>query len=65
MYNPTSRTICYSAKMEGSTDFAMDNEDQFLIEPQDTYKFRVKYTSRLSEPVTARIQFTNKKESNV
>lgn len=63
--NPTNRTICYSVKMEGSSDFIMDSEEQFLIEPKDTFKFRVKFQSRVSETVSARIFFTNKKESNV
>ncbi|EWS70940.1 flagellar associated protein, putative (macronuclear) [Tetrahymena thermophila SB210] len=63
--NPTNRTICYHVKLEGHPDFSLDSEDQFMIEPKSQYKFRVKFTSRVSDSVTGRIIFNNKKESNV
>lgn len=63
--NPTNRTICYTARLEGHLDFAIDSDEQFMIEPKSSFKFRVKFTSRVSDPVTGRIVFNNKKESNV
>lgn len=36
-----------------------------MIEPKSIFKYKVRFSSRISEPVTGRIRFTNKKESNV
>jgi hypothetical protein len=36
-----------------------------MIEPKKEYAFRVKFTSRISDMVSARIFFNNRKESNV
>ena len=36
-----------------------------MIEPKREYSFKVKFTSRISDVVTGRIFFNNKKESNI
>ncbi|EGR30900.1 hypothetical protein IMG5_121460 [Ichthyophthirius multifiliis] len=63
--NPTQRTIWYQVRLVGHSDFQLNSEDIFMIEPKKEYSFRVKFVSRVSDMVTARIFFTNRKESNV
>ena len=47
-------------------DFILEGGDNFVIEPGIVpYKYKIKFVSRLSESVSAKIRFTNKKESNV
>lgn len=36
-----------------------------LIDPKSTEKVKIKFTSRISDSVSGRITFTNKKESNI
>lgn len=63
--NPTNKAISYWVQLESLTgDFSLESDDSFQIEPKETFKYKVKFTSRVSESVTARIRFTNKKESN-
>ncbi|EGR31281.1 hypothetical protein IMG5_114390, partial [Ichthyophthirius multifiliis] len=61
--NPTLKPISYWVSLEGSEDFKLDSEDNFRIESKGTFKYRVKFYSRVSNVQTARIAFTNKKES--
>lgn len=61
--NPTAKTISYYVHYEGSADFTLDSEDQFRVEPNKTFKYRVKFSSRVSNPQSGKITFTNKKES--
>lgn len=64
--NPTNKPISYWVQLEPANgDFSLESEDSFVIEPKSTFKFKVKFISRVSESVTGRIRFTNKKESNV
>ena len=47
-------------------DFVLEGGDNFTIEPGlIPFKYKVKFISRLSEPITAKIRFTNKKENNI
>lgn len=50
-------------KYEGSADFSLDSEESFRIEPKTSFKYRVRFSSRVSNPQTGRITFTNKKDS--
>lgn len=52
-------------RLEGHPDFSIDSDEQFIIEPKSSFKYRIKFTSRVSDCVTARIFFNNKKENNV
>ena len=63
--NPTTKPISYWVKYDGSSDFKPEFEDCFKIEARQTFKFKVKFVSRVSKAQTGRITFTNKKESNV
>jgi hypothetical protein len=52
--------------LDGHDDFKLENENNFVVEPgSQPYKCKVKFTSRISDSMSARITFTNKKESNV
>ena len=51
--------------LEAHPDFSLESEESLIIEPKSTYKARIKFTSRISDPVTGRVTFTNKKESNI
>ena len=51
--------------LEGSPEFTLESEESFFIQPRETYKVKVKFSSRFSESVSGKITFTNKKESNV
>ncbi|EAR97253.2 flagellar associated protein (macronuclear) [Tetrahymena thermophila SB210] len=61
--NPTQKPISYWVKYEGSPDFSLESEDNFRVEPKGVYKYKIKFTSRVSNTQTGRITFTNKKES--
>lgn len=63
--NPTSKPISYWAKYEGHPDFQLEGDDFFKIEQKQPYKYKIKFTSRISQPVQGRVIFTNKKETNV
>ena len=63
--NPTNKAVSYWVKYEGHPDFSLESDDNFKIEPKGTVKFKIKFTSRVSQPVSGRLIFTNKKESNV
>ncbi|EGR27115.1 hypothetical protein IMG5_201370 [Ichthyophthirius multifiliis] len=63
--NPTNRIISYQVRMEGSNHFKMESDENFAIEPKSTASFKVKFTSKVSDVVTGRIFFNNKKQSNV
>ncbi|EGR28301.1 hypothetical protein IMG5_179020 [Ichthyophthirius multifiliis] len=62
--NNTKKPINYWVKYIGSPDFQMET-DNIKLEPTETYPFNIKFVSRVSVPVTGRIRFTNKRESNV
>lgn len=65
--NPTNKPISYFVTLEGHSDFSLEGEDSFIIEPKapTPYKVRIKFVSRISDPVEAKITFTNRKESNI
>ncbi|KAL4497051.1 hypothetical protein ABPG72_002207 [Tetrahymena utriculariae] len=65
--NPSNKTIHYWVKRTGCTDFQIEtNEaDTIKLDPKSVYKFKVKFVSRVSQPVYGRIRFTNRRESNV
>jgi len=52
-------------KYEGCDDFKIVNSDPFRIEPKQTYKFEVRFVSRLNTPVKGRIMFINLKEKSL
>jgi hypothetical protein len=43
----------------------LEGDESIKIEPDVPYNYKVKFTSRISLPVTGRVVFTNKKETNV
>ena len=63
--NPTTRLISYYVKIEGpgANDFTLESET-VKLEAKSTAKFKVVYFARISDKVTARITFTNKREGN-
>ncbi|EGR27619.1 hypothetical protein IMG5_193180 [Ichthyophthirius multifiliis] len=64
--NKTKKQVSYWVNLEQQdNDFSLENEDNFVIEPDGVVNFKIKFVSRISESVSARIRFTNKKESNV
>lgn len=63
--NPTPKPISYFVKYEGHADFQLEGDESIKIEPEVPYNYKVKFTSRISLPVTGRVIFTNKKETNV
>lgn len=46
--NTTKEPILYFVKLEGSTDFSIE-EDQVKIEPGSKYNYNIKFTSRISD----------------
>ncbi|CAD8050766.1 unnamed protein product [Paramecium sonneborni] len=58
--NTTKEPIVYFVKLEGSSDFSIE-EDQIKIEPGGKYNYNIKFTSRISDEQTALITFCNKK----
>jgi hypothetical protein len=50
-------------KYDGPPDFVKES-DSVTIQPRSTYRFKVKYSARLSQKIKGLITFTNKKESN-
>lgn len=64
--NPSKNPICYRVDLEPphSQDFRKD-EDEVRIEPGGKVDFPVKFQSRISAPVEAKLIFTNRKEGNV
>lgn len=64
--NNTSKPISYWAKYEGHPDFQLEGDDSFKVEPGKTpYHYKIKFCSRISQTVSGRVTFTNKKETNV
>jgi hypothetical protein len=59
--NPSGKPVSYMVKYEGCDDFKLVNTEQFRIEPKQTYKFEVRFISRLSTAVKGRIMFINVK----
>jgi hypothetical protein len=54
--NPTKKALTYLVKLEGMSDFSIEN-DSIMILPKQTGQFPVKFYARVSRPVTARITF--------
>jgi|JI9StandDraft_2_1071091.scaffolds.fasta_scaffold1170398_1 hypothetical protein len=52
-------------KYEGCDDFKVVNSEPFRIEPKQTYRFEVRFVSRLSSSVSGRIMFINLKEKSL
>jgi hypothetical protein len=50
-------------KYDGHSDFSTE-ENNIRIEPRSIVKYKVKFVSRISTPVTGRLTFSNKKETN-
>ncbi len=63
--NPTNKQISYYVNLEAHPDFSLESDESLIIEPKSTYKVRIKFTSRISDPVTGKVTFTNKKDSNI
>ena len=62
--NPTKKVISFWVKFEGHKDFSIESET-LRIEPLGKADFKVKFQSRIFEPVTGRLTFFNKRESNI
>lgn len=62
--NPSKNPISYWVKLDGSTDFSVD-EECVRIETTGPTNFPIKFQSRISNPVHGKIIFTNKKEGNI
>lgn len=62
--NPSKNPISYWVKLDGSSDFSIE-EDCVKIEPGTTVNFPIKFQSRISAAVSAKLIFTNKKEGNI
>lgn len=65
IYNPTAKPVSYWVKYEGVPDFVLEGEESFKIEAKQSIKYRIRFTSRVSQPVSGRVTFTNKRESSV
>lgn len=63
--NPSGKPVNYMVKYEGCEDFKLVSTESFRIEPKQTYKFEVRFVSRLSTPVKGRIMFINVKEKSL
>lgn len=64
--NNTSKPISYWAKYEGHPDFQLEGEDSFKVEPgKQPYHYKIKFCSRISQAVSGKVTFTNKKETNI
>ena len=64
--NPSNNPISYHVELESShpLDFFKD-EDTIRIPPKESINYPVRFQSRISAPVDARLIFTNVKEGNV
>ncbi len=62
--NPSKNAISYWVKLDGCADFQIE-DDNVRIEPGTTVNFPIKFQSRISNPVTGKVIFTNKKEGNI
>jgi len=64
--NPSGNPISYRVELEppGSQDFFKE-EDEIRIPSKDSINYPIKFQSRISAPVEARLIFTNLKEGNV
>jgi hypothetical protein len=65
IYNPTTKAVSYWVNYEGVPDFTLEGESCFKIEPKTSIKYKIKFISRVSQPVQGRVTFTNKRESSV
>jgi len=52
-------------KYEGHPDFQLEGDESFKIDPDVAYNYKIRFTSRISSPVTGRVVFVNKKETNI
>jgi hypothetical protein len=46
---PTGKPISYNVNIEGALEFSLESDECFSIEPKETYKVKVKFTSRVSD----------------
>lgn len=66
--NPSNKPVSYRVRLEGDPDFSLVGSDErdgsVQVPPRHSEPFPVKFSARLSKPMTGRIFFTNKKEDN-
>jgi hypothetical protein len=62
--NPSKNPISYWVKLEGCEDYSV-TDDNVRIEPGSTVNYPIQFQSRISNPVSGKIIFTNKKEGNI
>ena len=62
--NPSKNPISYWVKLDGCPDFSIET-DTVRIEPGCQLNFPIKFQSRISQQVTGKVIFTNKKEGNI
>ena len=62
--NPSKNPISYWVKLDGCPDFSIE-ADSVRIEPGAQLNFPIKFQSRISQQVSGKVIFTNKKEGNV
>lgn len=63
--NPSNKPVTYSTRYEGNEDFILMGENKFTIEAKGTYKYQVKFISRISASVKGNIMFINIKENTL
>jgi len=59
--NPSAKPISYSARLEGSNAFKLQ-ESSVKLEPKSTCNFPVECTPQTSKPITGRLIFSSKRE---
>lgn len=58
--NPSNKQITYWVKLEGSSDFQLDHPDDFSIPARSTEGFPIRFQSRLSNSISAKLRFTSR-----
>lgn len=61
IFNPINKLISYHVKLEGCSDFWIE-EELLRLEPKEKVNFKVKFKSRVSNSVEAKLSFINKRE---
>lgn len=62
--NKTNRPISYWVKLEKDEDFKLEGGDMIKLEPIQSVNYKIKFSSRISLPVSDRITFMPKRDNN-
>ncbi|CAD8092149.1 unnamed protein product [Paramecium primaurelia] len=63
--NKNNRPVSYWVKLEKEEDFKLEGGDHIKLEPNQHLPYKIKFVSRISQPVTDRITFMPKREHNL